>query len=481
MVKITLHNQLYLKFHTKEIQYLRALKEHFSDFSPGYLFDPRFRSGIWDGRVSVFNGRDRTLAYGLLAEFLRFHKNMFSSLKLEIDPGVKCLFTKVNKDIEYNLNLEPRPYQKTCVERALKYSKGIIRAATAAGKSAAISFIINNLDQFARRQLIIVPSISLIEQFYSDMIEYGIEEERLGKVGDGNSDFDKKIVISTWQTLANNIDKLDLYDTVICDEVHMVRGVVVRGLLSQMPRARYRFGFTGTLPDDKLDLWNITSFLGPVLLDISSAQLAKEGYVSYCNVNLVKIHYNNSYKGSYNQLKEEVFNSPFRLNLIKDIVEKVDSNFLILVGLVEKEGKVLLDYLKDRLPERQIVFLSGKDSSEDREIWRKKMDQGSKTILIATYPIFQQGINIPSLKYLIFAAPFKSKIRILQSIGRTLRKHISKLSGAEIIDLIDNTKYFSKQASERIAHYTKEEFNIRNFDINEDSYDINSLIEEITK
>ncbi|MFA5025113.1 MAG: DEAD/DEAH box helicase family protein [Candidatus Shapirobacteria bacterium] len=480
LIKVTLHNQLYLKFHTKDLDYLRALKEYFSDHTPGYIFDPRFRSGIWDGRVSIFNGRERTLPYGVLPEFLRFHKSEFAGRELDLDPGLKLLFSGANVDIKYDLNLEPRPYQKEIVEKALKYGRGIIRSATASGKSLGVSFIINNLEKITRQQLIIVPNISLIEQFHSDMIEYGIDPAKIGKVGDGNLEFDKKIVISTWQTLANNLDKLDLYDTVICDETHSVKALVVRTLLSQMPRARYRFGFTGTLPDNKLDLWNIMSFLGPVLLDISSAKLADEGYVSYCNVNQVNMHYSNKYGGTYAEMKEKIFNIPFRLNFIKEIVEKVDSNFLILVGMVRKEGQVLLEYLKEQLPNKEVIFLSGKDPSEEREIWRKNMDKDSDLVLIATYPIFQQGINIPSLKYLIFAAPYKSKIRILQSIGRTLRKHDTKDTGAEIIDIIDHTKYFKKQSVDRLKHYVNEEFNIREFDIYEDRYNIDSLIREIT-
>jgi superfamily II DNA or RNA helicase len=143
---------------------------------------------------------------------------------------------------------------------------------------------------------------------------------------------------------------------------------------------------------------------------------------------------------------------------------------LLLVGKVETEGKYLQDYLEQYFSDREIVFISGSMSMEDREFWRNKCrDPKNKLILIATYPVFQAGVDIPALGNIIFAAPFKSKIRILQSIGRALRKHITKVHGAQIYDLVDhNNKWFATHGKIRERFYHTEKFRMIESDINED-------------
>ena len=166
-----------------------------------------------------------------------------------------------------------------------------------------------------------------------------------------------------------------------------------------------------------------------------------------------------------------VFNQHYRLELIKRVIDIIgNNNVLILVGLVEKEGELLKDYLEKVLPDKTVVFLSGKDKVTVREEWREEFKNRNDIILIATYGIYQMGINIPPLKYLIFASPFKSEIRILQSIGRTLRKHASKIDGSYIIDIVDRAPYIYLHAKKRYSFYKKEKFKIEKVDI-----DINKI------
>ena len=155
-------------------------------------------------------------------------------------------------------------------------------------------------------------------------------------------------------------------------------------------------------------------------------------------------------------------------------------NLLVLVGFVEKEGEVLEQYLKTAFPKRKVVFLHGDTSSEEREKWRKRANKEKDIILIATYGIFQLGINIPTLKYLILASPFKAKIRVLQSIGRVLRKAAEKMDGAFVIDLWDQVRTLEKHGTIRIRHYIKEKFNIKEYIIfPDDRTDLDLLLSDI--
>jgi len=161
-------------------------------------------------------------------------------------------------------------------------------------------------------------------------------------------------------------------------------------------------------------------------------------------------------------IRNEVEETKPKLEILKEagftaIHDQLDHNVLLLVGKVEKEG----DYLKDILgTNKEVVFLSGRDSVETREMWRAEMKNRKDVALIATYGIFQQGINIPNLKYIILASPFKSKIRVLQSIGRALRKHADKENGAYIFDLHDHTTFFEKHGDVRYRYYDAEKFHI---------------------
>jgi superfamily II DNA or RNA helicase len=462
------------------------MKEYFSDYAPNYIFNPRYRSSAWNGKISIFDGKKRCLPYGVLFDIIDYHKKNYKDLELKVDDSIKSLFKSPELKIKYNLNLEPRDYQREVVEKLLKYTKGIARVATGGGKSLIISYILKILrdNKLAKRQIIIVPSLSLIEQFHSDMIEYGIKESLLGRVNAKMKEFEKPYVISTWQTLSRNHDKLDLYDAVVCDETHLSKSTEIKTILSMMPNTKFRFGVTGTLPDNRLDLMNVQSFIGPVLKEIPASYLASKGYLSFCNVNVINIKYKEKFEGSYDVVRDQIFTNEFRLEFINDIVKRLDSNVLLLVGLVEKEGELLRDYLEDKLSGKDVVFLSGRDSALEREDWRKKLDREKNIVLIATYPIFQQGVNIPSLKYLMMAAPYKSKIRVLQSIGRALRKHAEKGIAAQIIDIADQTTYFKKQGKIRKEYYEGEEFSITEYDIKEKqncSVILNNLIGDIIK
>jgi superfamily II DNA or RNA helicase len=216
------------------------------------------------------------------------------------------------------------------------------------------------------------------------------------------------------------------------------------------------------MPDSELECQQVMSYIGPILREYGSVKLAKMGYVSKCNIKVLHVDYKTKPKGEYNEVKDEVFNNAYRMGLITEIVRKCDGSVLLLVGKVEDEGAVLKKHLEESgvLEDREICFLSGKDNAKEREIWRRYTDEQSHIVLVATYGIFSTGINIKSLRYLVLASPFKSKIRVLQSIGRTLRLHADKVNGATVFDICDTTKYLREHGDIRMKHYAKEGFDI---------------------
>jgi superfamily II DNA or RNA helicase len=278
---------------------------------------------------------------------------------------------------------------------------------------------------------------------------------------------------------------INLYNTIIVDETHQAKSHTLKTILGQATRAQYRLGFTGTLHAGDLDNWNVKAYIGPVIRDYPSQLLAKWGYVAKCNVNTINIDYEDPYDerfyGNWATVRDDVFNNHYRMEVLKTLVKQVDSTCLLLVGRVDLEGKILKKVFKEAGIDKEVVFLSGKTATlEERDFWRKEAIKRKDLIVIATYQIFQVGINIPPLKYLIMAAPFKSKIRVLQSIGRALRKHADKVNGAEIFDIADICKHFDKQANIRQRMYGSERFNVREIVLREgDQFDLASSFPEI--
>jgi len=468
-VQITLEKNFKIRIKINHDEYMKVMQDNFSFHVQNYFWMQKFKAGMWDGKVKFITDAC-LMPFGLLLDFLRTHKKLFPDLKLEPDDGIKQLFKGDKIDIKYDLSLSPRPYQKETIEIALKYSKGIIRSATASGKSLAISYIIKNLLDNReitkiRRCLIVVPSTQLVEQFRNDMIKYGISEQFIGKVYTGYKEWDNAIVISTWQTLKNNHDKIKMYDAVFADECHQVKAHELKKIFSKS-KAKYRLGFTGTLPDHITDLYNTKAFLGPVLKEYPSGLLAEQGFIAKCNVKAFNIEYPlGTEANDYKNIKDEVFNNRFRLKFIGKLINKLDDNSLLLVNYIAEGDKLVK--LLNRRTKKEVVFLSGKDKTKIREEWRQKMMDQKNIALIATYGIFQQGINIPNLKYAMLASPTKSKIRTLQSIGRTLRTSDNKKDGAVIFDIIDNVKFLGKHGKKRLEYYESEGFNVDLIDLQE--------------
>jgi superfamily II DNA or RNA helicase len=482
MINFCLYDDLNIKIDTDNWDYLRAIKDNFSYFAHNYRFMPRYKSGIWDGKISLFNAGNQTIPFGLMLDLLKYHKKEWPDVPYTLSDDVKKLFNGIQPIYKKDLLFSPYDYQDDCISACLKTSKGIIRSATASGKSIMISYVLRTLWESGeiKNAIIIVPSIGLVTQFYTDMEDYGIDMSLIGRVGDEWKEWNKPIIISTWQSLQNVPEHMERMDCVIVDEVHGAKAVVLSKLLQQATNARYRFGFTGTMPSSLLEQNQVKSYLGPILKEYGSVELAKLGYVAKCVINMVYINYNEKLKGTYNEIKDACFNNIFRLGIIKNIILSTDGNILLLVGKVEDEGELLKELLIDDplFNGYEIEFLSGRDDGTEREKWRKYMDNSNNTILIATYGIFQQGINIKSLSNLILASPFKSKVRVLQSIGRTLRLHADKKNGAIIWDICDRVKYLDKHADTRMKHYSIEGFEVIDHELIEGDIYENTLFDK---
>ena len=478
MIKLTLHNKYFIRIDTDNYDFLRGLYEHVSDYVDGYEWMPRYKAGLWDGKISLLNRNDRTVPFGLLPEILKYHKQEFSEDGLVISDEVRCLFIYKNhekiKHDELTLSLPLRDYQFECIKSAIKYKNGIIIVGTGGGKTLTQTFLMKVLvdNNVIEKPILIVPRTDLVLQFKSDMIEYGVDENDIGIVWGDEKDFTKTYTISTWQSLKNFEEHFECYDFLLIDEVQKCSDLNVLAEISKKCiNAKFRLGFTGTIANCRLRELQVRSFIGPVLKKYDTKYLQQRGFLVPCEVKVIKIKYSKKDFGGEqamkNMTKEDVYKNPRRLNEIKYLVRcHKDEPIIILVEKIEKEGEVLKKYLEDELPgNREIVFISGSMSPKKREVYYNRCREGEKLIIIAISAVFQEGINIPNLETVILSSPSSSQIRVLQTIGRTLRLSKGKNKSViyDIVDQVPSKPKFARSYNIRREFYEDKDFDITEY------------------
>jgi superfamily II DNA or RNA helicase len=450
--------------------YLPNIREHFSVEDKQQVFKRRYAVGYRpQTRQYAITPQGRfepRLAFSVI-EFLQ-KQNI--QLNLEITDqfkniiAVPHLFEKIIK-----LNLKPRDYQEEAILAALKYKSGVIVLPTSAGKTLVIALLVKSIQaQVNAKTLILVPDIQLVAQTYSDFIEYGIEESEITKwTGSIKPNKDAKIVISNAQILLSEKQDLSLLNDIkllIIDEVHKLKyGNKINKVVEQIP-AVFRYGLTGTLPDNKIDQWNIFGKIGRVIYIKQSSDLREQKYISQVHVAAIKLSYKNtpiftvpSMVNPTEGYEEEITwlqTNFFRNSIITKLVNKSDKNTLIMVDRIA-HGEELLKVLQANT-QKEVHFVHGAVDIEEREMIRKLMEEQDNVVCVAISKIFSTGINIKNLHNIIFAAIGKARIKIIQSIGRSLRKHASK-KYATIFDIWDNLRYGNKHMVERLALYDREE------------------------
>jgi superfamily II DNA or RNA helicase len=259
-------------------------------------------------------------------------------------------------------------------------------------------------------------------------------------------------------------------DLLIIDEVHKCRRSNRINDIFKIIKTPHRYGFTGTMPEELLDQWNIIGKIGPVIYEKNSYDLRQDNYVSNVQIAMLNLIHKTTHlidrrKNSYREEIEQLISSEFRNNTIAKLTSNLDNNSLIMVDFIE-HGELLLEAVKKHAPNKQVYFVRGEVEIEERDRIRKLMEEHKDVIVVAISKIFSTGINIKNLHYIIFACGGKAKIKIVQSIGRGLRLHKDK-DKLIIFDIADNTHYSMRHAEKRKQLYDKENIPFTQKDIHE--------------
>ena len=455
---------------------LHELSESFSFDVEGASFSPAYRRRVWDGRIRLLNMSKQTLPAGLTYQLCKwcdrhdytwdFKDNPYYGLPYEQDErifadGVELFMNKI-------ASVKPRKYQIETVFNALKEYRKTIVSPTGSGKSLMIYSICRYLKSIDKRTLIVVPSKSLVEQMASDFEDYGWDRDHVHKIYQGRSlATDTPVTVTTWQSVYG-LDKswFRQFDAVIGDECHQFKAKSLQGIMKKMPDCKWRYGFTGTLDGKQVHKLILEGLFGPVYSTVSSSDLMEKGFLAKLAVEVILLKHPHIKFDTYNDEIEWLGLCEYRNRFISNLATDLDGNVLVLFARVEKHGIPLYEMVQENT-DRPVHLVYGMTDVKEREKVREVCETSSNNIIVASYGVFSTGVNIKNLHHIIFASPSKSKVRVLQSIGRGTRKAKGK-DDFKLYDIADDFRknggrenFTLKHCAERIAYYVEQDFQYR--------------------
>jgi superfamily II DNA or RNA helicase len=452
---------------------------------PGAKYMPAFKRRMWDGKIHLYDKRKNIIHKGLTHYIESYtEENQYKILKnysnVAYEQSVADEFVSNLKCYSGNEPLEIRDYQLDAIKRAITSKRFIALSPTGSGKSLIIASIIKfYYEKIDGKILLICPTTSLVEQMSSDIKEYFPDwesEKKITKIYSGTERFDRKIVISTWQSIYDNPQSyFEDFEVVIGDETHLYSAKEISKLFEKCVNASHRYGFTGTLSGEKLHQLQLEGLFGKAFQITTTSQLISKKQLSSFNINALLLGYSPEtrkvakgfdWEGEVSFLLAHEKRNKF----ISKLATSLKGNTLVLFSRVDAHGKPLFEQIK-KMTDKPVHFVYGGTETQIREDIRKSIENANNGIIVASSQIFSTGINIPSLQNIIFTHPSKSRVRTLQSIGRVLRLSKNKEGPSVLYDIVDdmcinNHKNFAyKHFSERVKVYASEDFDYQIIDI----------------
>ena len=472
-------DEVYIKIEAES-----PIKQELSDFFtfsvPNAKFTPAYKNRMWDGKIRLYNLNSKKIYSGLLPYIEVFCNERNYEIKYQDDIMSADSFSAIqakNFIKEINSSLKPREYQLKSFVHCVRNKRALIVSPTASGKS----YIIYMLSKWYgdKKKLIIVPTISLVQQMKSDFVEYGYDENKIHCITAGvEKQADEDVVISTWQSIYKmSKDYFKQYDVVIGDECHLYKAKSLTAIMTKLCKAKYRFGFTGTLDGMETNKLVVEGLFGKVKQYVTTKELIDQNTLANFKIKCLVLKHNDVdskliSSAKYKEEMDYIVSNQERNKFIQNLAISLKGNTLLLFQYVQKHGKTLYQMCKDQVKNnRKVFFVYGGVGADERESIRQITESETNAIIVASFGTFSTGINIKNLHNIVFSSPTKSRIRNLQSIGRGLRVGNNK-DKAVLYDIADDLRYKSKvnytleHFAERIKLYNEEQFEYKIYNIN---------------
>ena len=466
---IVIRDEVNIKLEGLDLDMRKRLVTAFKYDIPYARYLPAVRLGRWDGKVSYFQLGGSTYT-NLLPEILPMLEQHGWDVELDDqrDYSVTFDFALVEEHQwaykkwpkGHPAEGEPimlRDYQVEIVNNFLQNPQCIQEIATGAGKTIMTATLSALVEPYGR-SIVIVPNKSLVTQTEKDYVNLGLD---VGVYFGDRKELGRTHTICTWQSLNVLLKNTkngtadttiqDFIEGVVCvmvDEVHMAKADALKTLLTGiMARIPIRWGLTGTIPKEKFESQALLVSLGPVIGRLSANELQQQGVLANCHVNIVQLIDHVEYKDYQSELKY-LLEEKGRLDTIANLVQQVNEtgNTLVLVDRVAA-GHALVERLGDKA-----VFVSGATKAKDRQEEYDSVADATDKIIVATYGVAAVGINIPRIFNLVLVEPGKSFVRVIQSIGRGIRRAEDK-DFVQIWDVTSTCKFAKRHLTKRKAYY----------------------------
>lgn len=492
-IKVNFHDFSHVRIECEESTF-HELRDFFSFEADGYQFNPKYRFGHWDGRIRLLD-YNRLLPFGLAGQVKKFCENF--GYKAWIDPKIKETEQLSREEFDAWLSkqeiysgaskIEPHWYQKDAVFEGLVNRRRILNLPTSAGKSLIQALLTRYyLENYEGKILIIVPTTALTTQMANDFVDYRLfNHDMIQKIGGGADKQDKfktdaPIIVGTWQTVVKKpAEWFSQFGMMMNDECHLATGASLSKIISGLNNCMFKFGLSGSLRDGKANVMQYVGMFGEIFKPVSTAKLMEDGQVTELKINSIFLRYPDEFT---TKLKGKTYQEEIKIitgldkrnkwiaNLAVKLAKRDENAFVMFKHVAH--GKALYEFIKAQ--HKEVYYVSGEVDTATRNALKVMAENGKGIILVASYGVFSTGISVKNLHHIILAHGVKSKIIVLQTIGRVLRKHGSKAI-ATVWDIIDdaglkpksvNTKkkyvhlnYLLKHGIDRIQRYADEKFN----------------------
>lgn len=440
---------------------LKELHEFYTFEVPGYEYMPKFQSGLWDGKIRCFNMWKRQLPAGLLIKTLIWaKKNKYSvALEPELLP-VKIPdeeFNELYEDLKLPEQFTKEDHQTYLIKKGLELKRALLLSPTGSGKSLIIYALCKMImRETGKKALIVTPGINLVSQIPAEFKDYGYKKEinKFSETKDKNSS--AEIYISTYHSLYKLPKKFfDQFGIIIADEAHEYTAKTTQELISKTGGIAYKFGTTATLQDTKCHSLVLEGMFGVPISRTTTKKLIDAGKLAKAKIIALVLNHPEEVckriknENSYRAEIEEIITSNKRNDFLVNFISKVPKNALVLFTHTA-HGTYLRDKLK-KSTKRPIYYIDGGVKADLREEIRLKLEIDDDAIILAQIRTAGTGWSVKNLHNVFFIHPSKQKNRILQAIGRILRKLAGK-NEARVWDIADNMSY-KKHKNTTLEHF----------------------------
>ena len=487
---ITINN--YDSVHLK-IECERGLAKELSDFFtfkvPNYQYTPAYKNKVWDGQIRLYNIYKQTIYAGLLDYVIHFAKERNYKLVSNISKS-KTKTSKVNI-LQYlnemlQIPFEPYEHQIEAITHSINSDRCLLLSPTGSGKSLIIYSLMRYYQDILdedKKILIIVPTTGLVSQMFSDFKDYSEGSKwsvdvNCHKIFSGqDKETEKKIVITTWQSVYKLHESyFKQFGAVFGDECHLFKAKSLTKIMTKLKDCPYRIGTTGTLDDSQTHKLVIEGLFGKTYKVTTTKKLMDKDLLSTLKIDCITLKYSDDEiqeikRAKYQDEIKWLIGNKKRNKFIVDLSCGIKGNTLLLFNYVKEHGIPLYEKLMEVCTDKKVFLIHGGTSIDQREEIRKIVNQETNAILIASYGTCSTGINIKNIHNILFSSPSRSVIRVLQSIGRGLRKSEEK-NNVKLYDISDDLRYLKyvnhtyKHLHERIKIYNKEKFDFNAITIN---------------